>query len=144
MTASEPTMMEFDAYKEYRLQPMRSSSSATQSRASEVEEPILGNKDREQPSRHWNFSILLPALVASLLAAGGASVLLGWLLSRRVSSVGNSAFYGALVAAESAASLEGQSNNSPDTGGTTMYGLAFSSIVVRQHNRFQLYGSHRG
>ncbi|KAJ7821945.1 hypothetical protein B0H14DRAFT_2598854 [Mycena olivaceomarginata] len=115
MTASEPTMMEFDSYKEYRLQPMRSSSSATQSRASEAEEPILGNKDREQPSRHWNFSILLPALVASLLAAGGASVLLGWLLSRRVSSVGNSAFYGALVAAESAASLgtSGRHRNLP-------------------------------
>ncbi|KAJ7017952.1 hypothetical protein C8F04DRAFT_1330392 [Mycena alexandri] len=130
MTAIEPTMMEFDPYEEYRLQPMRPSSSATQSRASEVEEPILGNQDPEQPSRHWNISILLPALVASLLAAGGASVLLGWLLLRRVSSVGNSAFYGALVAAESAASLEGQSNNSPDTGGTTMYGLAFSSIVT--------------
>ncbi|KAJ7192627.1 hypothetical protein GGX14DRAFT_479779 [Mycena pura] len=83
-------------------------------------------------SRRYNFSILLPALMTSLISAGTASALLGWLVSRRVKSADSNAFQGALVAIEGPPTIFyqifGPVHN--DGGVTTMYGLALSSLAV--------------
>ncbi|KAJ7677904.1 hypothetical protein DFH06DRAFT_562528 [Mycena polygramma] len=89
-------------------------------------------------SRPFHFAILpgLPALIASLMAAGVASALLGWLLSRRIHSAYRP-FHHAVVAVESSVQLFGfqlgtdQGGNSVDGGETTMYGLALSSVATQ-------------
>jgi hypothetical protein len=89
-------------------------------------------------SRRYNFGILLPALVTSLISAGTASALLGWLISRRVKSADSDTFHHALVAIESPPTIFdqifGPVQSDTDGVATTMYGLALSSLVVRQCN----------
>lgn len=143
-----PSVVEFDPYAAYPLLPLSPYSETLDSTKQssirslehdDSEQPMLGNKPPSAtvhlgPSRRYNFGVLLPALLTSLIAAGAASALLGWLLSRRVTMPDNSAFNHALVAAESRLSFLGQIFNSHDSTGTTMYGLALSSLVVRQYN----------
>ncbi|KAJ6529432.1 hypothetical protein DFH09DRAFT_1094009 [Mycena vulgaris] len=95
-------------------------------------------------SRRYNCAVLIPALLTSVLTAGAASALLGWLMSRRVTTPDNvnSAFHNALVAAEmvhtdgtSVPFLDqtfgvGSNDNSDDSTGTTLYGLAVSPLVA--------------
>ncbi|KAJ6456562.1 hypothetical protein C8R47DRAFT_1227840 [Mycena vitilis] len=151
---------EFDPYAEETLASTASSNSRSSSRRKEPEASPVSHQEAEQlvrgaatagvttlsisTSSRFNFSILpgLPALVASLMAAGVASALLGWLLSRRIYSADNSAFHHALVAVESRSNdptgiqLFGykfgteQGGNPVDGGGTTMYGLALSSVAT--------------
>jgi hypothetical protein len=84
---------------------------------------------------------ILPALVSSLIAASAASLLLIWLLSRRVtyhSGDEDALFRSAIIAAEgkqsSATDLLGQvlgAEQNTDGGvDATMYGLAMSSVAV--------------
>ncbi|KAJ6533723.1 hypothetical protein B0H19DRAFT_1272358 [Mycena capillaripes] len=85
-------------------------------------------------SRQYNFGILLPALVTSLISAGTASGLLGWLISRRVKSADSNAFHNALIAIEGSPTMFdqifGPALSDNDGGATIMYGLALSSLVV--------------
>ncbi|KAJ7618727.1 hypothetical protein FB45DRAFT_170779 [Roridomyces roridus] len=88
-------------------------------------------------SRRYNFSILLPALMTSLVTAGTASALLGWLISRRVKNavgVDSVPFRHALVAVESPPTIFDSIIRPVETGNndvaTTMYGLALSSLMV--------------
>ncbi|KAJ6478090.1 hypothetical protein C8R47DRAFT_1139322, partial [Mycena vitilis] len=110
--------------------------------------PILGygmtsdGRIRLGPSRQFNLTIAFPALLTSLLAAGAASLLLGWLLSRRVTADGDTAFHNALVAAETRQSNSSnvslfsklfgadQGENSNEGSRTVMYGLAMSSFAA--------------
>lgn len=154
MASLAMTVGEFDPYAEYPLVRTPSSHSSSSSRGREPADSSTSHEEAEQlifgaadgaatvRSRRFNFAILLPALMTSVMAAGVASALLGWLVSRRVYSTDNSAFHHALVAAESRANdgagiqlishLFGadQGDNSVDGAGTTMYGLALSSVAV--------------
>ncbi|KAJ7117156.1 hypothetical protein C8R44DRAFT_739000 [Mycena epipterygia] len=143
-TPESPSAAEFDPYAADPLLPLRLYSETLNSAKQPLieslehddsEQPMLGDKPPSATvhlgsSRRFNFAVLLPAILTSLIAAGAASALLGWLLSRRVIMPGSTAFNHALVAAESRLSFLGQTFNSHDSTGTTMYGLALSSLVV--------------
>ncbi|KAJ7924565.1 hypothetical protein B0H13DRAFT_1863798 [Mycena leptocephala] len=131
---------EFDPYTD-SLQLMPYSESRSQ------QSPIKSEDASKEPhedeaaatvyldiSRRYNFGILLPALVTSLISAGTASALLGWLISRRVKSADSDTFHHALVAIESPPTIFdqifGPVQSDTDGVATTMYGLALSSLVV--------------
>ncbi|KAJ6533757.1 hypothetical protein DFH09DRAFT_1284360 [Mycena vulgaris] len=129
---------EFDPYHDYPLVPLKPfESESTQpplkslAKPDEFEKLMLGDESssgatlRLGVARRFNFAAFIPAFVTSLLTAGAASALLGWLLSRRVVSSSTSAFVGAVVAAETR-----PSDPSGEGTGTTMYGLAFSSVAA--------------
>ncbi|KAJ6456946.1 hypothetical protein C8R45DRAFT_1110734 [Mycena sanguinolenta] len=130
---------EFDPYIDsLQLMPYSESQSPIKSHGA-TQEPLL--EDEAGPptvylgiSRRYNFGILLPALVTSLVSAGTASALLGWLISRRVKSTDSNAFHHALVVIESPPTIFdqifGPVQSDNDGGATTMYGLALSSLVV--------------
>ncbi|KAF7341595.1 hypothetical protein MSAN_02056600 [Mycena sanguinolenta] len=138
---------EFDPYTEYALASEGSeTTTVTFPSTDDCKNPILTGETeiaaspRLGPSRRFNFSILIPALATSLLSGGVASALLGWLLSRRVVSAGNDAFRNALVADEGRTTNSSNgvlaqvfgsgSGSSDDDVGTTMYGLALSSLAT--------------
>ncbi|KAJ7652530.1 hypothetical protein DFH06DRAFT_1299696 [Mycena polygramma] len=93
--------------------------------ADDCEQPMLGYETfsddhiRLTPSRRcsFKFRLALPALLVSIAAAGAASALLGWLLSRGVQLPWDPESREALVAAESSDS-------------TVMYGLFLSSLAA--------------
>ncbi|KAJ7692591.1 hypothetical protein B0H17DRAFT_1061327 [Mycena rosella] len=136
----------FDPYidPEYPLVPLRGYTDqkdrSSVKSLDDSAEPMLGDGApatgvRPGAPRRYNFGILLTALVVSLVAAGAASALLGWLLSRRVYSADNSAFHQALIATESRPKiLDMVLGGNPSVGSsgaeTTMYGLALSSLLV--------------
>ncbi|KAJ7663148.1 hypothetical protein DFH06DRAFT_1189463 [Mycena polygramma] len=158
VTSPPPRGIEFDPYKEYPFEPPTSYSESFESsqkstikdadEPDESEQPILGygmtsdERIRLGPSRRFNLTIAFPALLTSLLAAGAASLLLGWLLSRRVTADGDTAFHNALVAAETRQSNSSnvslfsklfgadQGENSNEGSRTVMYGLAMSSFAA--------------
>ncbi|KAJ7928179.1 hypothetical protein B0H13DRAFT_2311714 [Mycena leptocephala] len=159
LSAPTDTISEFDPYVEYPLEPdisshrsvsghgRESTSNPSESRGEVEQQHMLGDAADGAPTvrfstyRRFNVLIFMPALMASLMAAGVASVLLGWLLSRRVHSADNGEFRHAFVAAEGGGNesagiqlfnqlFGADQSNSSDGAGITMFGLAFSSVAV--------------
>ncbi|KAF5366441.1 hypothetical protein D9758_009741 [Tetrapyrgos nigripes] len=99
---------------------------------------------RSTSSHRVHFWVVLPALISALLAAGAASALLAWLLSRRLFG-DNPGFDTALVAAEGGKGLggvsgfqlieqmfEGDESGGPESDTTvTMYGLVISTLASK-------------
>ncbi|KAJ7651400.1 hypothetical protein FB45DRAFT_35549 [Roridomyces roridus] len=153
LTSSPPV---FDPYQEYPLDgydtlPMKQSTTAfgaTDADEFENDPSAMAEKGpiTYSPPQHFNIWILLPGFLTAVLCAGAASALLGWLILRRVVSVDDDLFRGALVAFEGhkgdvsrqgiLAHLFGgtvQSNSATGSGATSeniMYGLAMSSVAA--------------
>ncbi|KAF7339073.1 hypothetical protein MVEN_01983700 [Mycena venus] len=125
---------EFDSYTDFlQLMPYtetRSQQSPIKSHDAS-KEPL---REDEADSATVYLASSSPPLMTSLISAGTASALLGWLISRRVKSADSNAFHYALVAIESPPTIFDQIFGPVQSGNdgvaTTMYGLALSSLVV--------------